>query len=108
MKIIAIIAVSLFLVGSAHAQGITTNRAYQLCQIEDPSCLPNLRSIYRAAVARNATMAEPYFCKTFRPLTDREIYGSFMQMLDQRPGLVTISALDAELSILNIFIGRCQ
>lgn len=107
MKMIAITLASLLLAATAHAQGVSTNRAYQLCQIEDPSCMSNLRTIYRAAVAKNATLADPFFCKTAPGLTDRQIYNFFMQGVTQHPDIVTVSALDAELAILGMYIYHC-
>lgn len=92
-------------IGSPEAKTyLSSNRVYQLCRMEDPSCIDLLRGLYKKAVAWRAA----HGCDLQPSLGDEEIFGHFMQIYGQSDGMVReLSGLDAMHYVLG-FVAYCQ
>ena len=74
----------------------TSYRLYRLCEIQDETCVPILRRLFAMALAGRPQ------CSNNQPLSDDQMYWSFMQMTTGTPDFLAYPAPTLIQGVLNV------
>lgn len=93
---------------SASAQ-VSASRLYKLCWMEDPECIPTLRTVYFLAMAKmaNETHDRRYTCAKGDDLSDELMFDEFMHLVRWEPAILNLTAIEAEKQVLSSFPQTC-
>lgn len=108
-RIVLAIVATVALSASAHAQ-IGASRLYKLCLMEDPECLPTLRTVYFLAMAKlsNQTHMARFTCAKGNDLPDDLMFAGFMHVARLEPAILGLTAIEAEMEVLSLGLPACR
>lgn len=108
LAVASLAAMAIAVPAPASAQ-VSASRLYKLCWMEDPECIPTLRTVYFLAMAKmaNETHDRRYTCAKGNDLSDELMFDEFMHFVRWEPAILTLTAIEAEKQVLSSFPQTC-
>lgn len=89
---------------------VSASRLYKLCWMEDPECIPTLRTVYFLAMAKmaNKTHMSRFTCAKGNDLSDELLFYGFMRVAETEPAILGWTAIEAEMEVLSLGLPACR
>jgi hypothetical protein len=109
LAVAGLTAMAIAVPAPASAQ-VNASRLYKLCWMEDPECLPTLRTVYFLAMAKmaNKTHMERFTCGKGNDLPDQLLFYEFMHGVQMEPAILEWTAIEAEMEVLSFGVPACR
>lgn len=92
------------------AAQVSASRLYKMCWMEDPECIPTLRTVYFLAMAKmaNKTHMARFTCAKGNDLPDELMFAGFMHVARLEPSILGLTAIEAEMEVLSLGLPACR